>query len=135
MVGELEDRLGVVDVFPAHLASGGKAVLSALTAEEVEALSASEGWLGREQEQPLLRPLVEEPRGTRTAGFALNAGSTDTGVTAVGRVVRTGDDDLRAAVSVSLPSTRFSRDTVTSIVREQSSSTAGIEKAFARKAE
>jgi IclR family acetate operon transcriptional repressor len=56
-------------------------------------------------------------------------------VTAVGRAVRTGDDDLRAAVSVSLPSTRFSRDTVISIVRELSNSTAGIEKTFAGKGE
>jgi DNA-binding IclR family transcriptional regulator len=120
-------------VFPAHLASGGKAILAELTAEEIEEVYASQLRLGREQEQPPLGPLIEELRGIRTAGFALNMGSTESGVTAVGRVVRTGDNELRAAASVSLPSTRFSNESLTSIVRQLTKSTVGIEKAFARR--
>ncbi|QRP50730.1 IclR family transcriptional regulator [Amycolatopsis sp. FDAARGOS 1241] len=120
-------------VFPAHLVSGGKAIPAELPAEELEAIYAPQAWAGREQERPSLKTLREELQGIPAAGFALNVEATEAGVTAVGRVVHTDDDDLRAAVSVSMPSTRFSTEVLGSVVRGLTMTTAGIERAFARK--
>ncbi|WP_312871606.1 IclR family transcriptional regulator [Amycolatopsis acididurans] len=120
-------------VMPAHLVSGGKAILAELPAGELEALYAPEAWAGREQERPSLDTLRDQLHGIPAAGVALNVEGTEAGVTAVGRVVRTNDDGLRAAVSVSMPSTRFTTEGLGSIVRALTVATAGIEREFARK--
>jgi IclR family acetate operon transcriptional repressor len=108
-------------VFPAHLTSGGKILLAELPPERLEALYAEERWADRPGERPALPALRRELRAVRERGFAINAGKTESGVTAVGRAIRnrqSRDEGGRAeaAVSVSMPSSRFSRDRLPEIV-------------------
>ncbi|MEV0590625.1 IclR family transcriptional regulator [Nonomuraea cavernae] len=97
-------------VFPAHLASGGKVLLADLPPERLDALYSEEKWAGRLDRRPSLGSLRRELRTVRERGFAINAGKTESGVTAVGRPVRGEDGRVLAALSVSLPTVRFSRD-------------------------
>ena len=68
------DRTG--RVLPAHLASGGKAMLAALDARQLGEL-----YQGEDAELPRLR---KELSLVRQRGFALNEQSTEAGVSAVG---------------------------------------------------
>ncbi|GGO72247.1 IclR family transcriptional regulator [Nonomuraea cavernae] len=97
-------------VFPAHLASGGKVLLADLPPERLDALYSEAKWAGRLDQRPSLAALRRELRTVRERGFAINAGRTESGVTAVGRPVRGEDGRALAALSVSLPTVRFSRD-------------------------
>lgn len=103
-------------VFPAHLASGGKVMLADLPPERLDALYSEEKWAGHPEQRPNLTALRRELRNVRARGFAINAGRTESGVTAVGRAVRDADGRAQAAVSVSMPTTRFSRDRLTDLV-------------------
>jgi IclR family acetate operon transcriptional repressor len=99
-VGDREGRL-----LPAHLVSGGRALLAGLDDAELEELyggSAGDG--------PDLARLRRELRLVRRHGFAINDQYTETGVTAVGRVVHPPEGTPRAALSLALPSARFSHD-------------------------
>ena len=94
------DRTG--RTLPAHLASGGKAVLAAMSEEERAALLAGvdvdAARLGRELAT------------VRRRGFALNDQATETGLIAVGVAVPGTDPALRAGLSLAVPTVRFSRD-------------------------
>jgi DNA-binding IclR family transcriptional regulator len=103
-------------VFPAHLASAGKVLLAGLPAAQVDALYAPEKWADRLDRCPSLPALHRELRVVRDHGFAINAGKTESGVTAVGRGVRDTEGRTEAAVSVSMPTARFSRDRLPEIV-------------------
>ncbi|MEV0616716.1 IclR family transcriptional regulator [Nonomuraea sp. NPDC050404] len=103
-------------VFPAHLASGGKIMLADLPQERLDALYGADKWAGRLDQRPNLVSLRRELRNVRERGFAINAGRTESGVTAVGRAVRDEDGRAQAAVSVSMPSSRFSRDRLPELV-------------------
>jgi IclR family transcriptional regulator, acetate operon repressor len=96
-VGDREGRL-----LPAHLVSGGKALLARLRPDEVRALYA--GARGVDVEA-----LLRELRSVRRRGFAINNQATEAGVVAVGRAVDGPDGTAVAAVSVAMPSARFSR--------------------------
>ncbi|XVU29217.1 IclR family transcriptional regulator [Actinoplanes sp. CA-054009] len=98
-------------VFPAHLASGGKVMLADRPDEF----------------DPALR---RELRRVRERGFAINANKTESGVTAVGRAVRDGEGRAEAAVSVSMPSVRFSRDRLPEIVAALAVTARDIEEAL-----
>jgi len=52
----------------------------------------------------------------RHRGFAINAGRTETGVTAVGRAIRAPGERAEAALSISLPTVRFSREKLPQLV-------------------
>lgn len=96
------DRVG--RVLPAHLASGGKALLAALPATETADLyrgAAADVDLARLRRQLAL---------VRKRGFAINDQQTEPGLTAVGMAVRDPDDRPCAAVTIALPSARFARD-------------------------
>ncbi|GAA4957465.1 DNA-binding IclR family transcriptional regulator [Nonomuraea thailandensis] len=103
-------------VFPAHLASGGKVMLADLPPERLDMLYSEDKWADRPDQRPNLVALRRELRTTRERGFAINAGRTEAGVTAVGRAVRGMDGTAQAAVSVSMPTTRFSRDRLPGLV-------------------
>lgn len=103
-------------VFPAHLASGGKVILADLAPDRLAALYGDERWAGRADQRPALATLQRELRTVRRQGFAVNAGKTESGVTAVGRAVRDEQGRAEAAVSVSMPSSRYSRDRLPEIV-------------------
>ena len=88
---------------PAHLSSGGKAILAALQPDELA------GVVGSLDEESAVR-LQRDLRMVRRRGFAINDQATETGLTAVGVAV---PDDARpptAAISLALPSARYSRD-------------------------
>jgi DNA-binding IclR family transcriptional regulator len=94
-VGDREGRL-----LPAHLASGGKAILAGLPADRrARHLAAGVD----------VEALARELRAVRRRGFAINDQATERGVTAIGRVVRNPDGAPVAAVSLALPSLRFRR--------------------------
>lgn len=95
------DRTG--RTLPAHLASGGKAILAALPAEAQEPVLAD---LDDDARARLLREL----RVIRRRGFAVNDQGTETGVAAVGAAVRDRGGRPWAALSVAVPTVRFRRE-------------------------
>ncbi|WP_328477524.1 IclR family transcriptional regulator [Actinoplanes sp. NBC_00393] len=103
-------------VFPAHFASGGKIMLADLPPERLDALYSDEKWADRLDERPALPALRRELRTIRERGFAINAGKTESGVTAVGRGIHDSDGRVEAAISVSMPTSRFSQDRLPQIV-------------------
>jgi len=103
-------------VFPAHLASGGKLLLADLPAEQLDALYAEERWAERADERPDLAALRRELRTAREHGFAINSGRTESGLTAVGRAVRLPGERAEAALSLSLPTVRFSKERLPQLV-------------------
>jgi DNA-binding IclR family transcriptional regulator len=88
---------------PAHLASGGKAILAALDPAHVEELYADAPGIDLAR---LRRQLAE----VRRRGFANNDQQTEAGLTALGTVVRDGDGAPIAAVAIAMPTVRFHRD-------------------------
>jgi DNA-binding IclR family transcriptional regulator len=100
------DRAG--RTLPAHLSSGGKAMLAALDREELaEALGALEPAAAAKLERELAT--------VRRRGFAVNDQQTEPGLTAVGVAVpaaggSTAAGAPAAALSVAAPSARCSRD-------------------------
>jgi DNA-binding IclR family transcriptional regulator len=115
-------------VFPAHRTSGGVLLLGDLPADRFDAVYADERWTDRLGERPDLKALRREMRLARERGFAINNGRTETGVTAVGRAVRTPDGRAEAAVSVSLPTARFSRERLPRLVAALAVTTTDIER-------
>lgn len=101
-VGDREGRL-----LPAHLASGGKAVLATRPDAEVRARYADTPGLD-------VGALLRELRRIRGQGFAVNRESTEVGVTAIGCAV---PGTVSAAVSIAMPTVRYHRDRVADWVR------------------
>lgn len=101
-VGDREGRL-----LPAHLASGGKAVLATRPDAEVRARYADTPGLD-------VNALLRELRRIRGQGFAVNRESTEAGVTAIGCAV---PGSVSAAVSIAMPTVRYHRDRVDEWVR------------------
>lgn len=87
---------------PAHLASGGKAILAALPPETLEPVLAELGDEARSR-------LVKDLRVIRRRGFAVNDQATEAGVAAVGAAVRDPAGRPWAALSIAVPTVRFSR--------------------------
>ncbi|TFV85816.1 IclR family transcriptional regulator [Blastococcus sp. CT_GayMR16] len=108
------DRTGMV--FPAHLVSGGKLMLAGLPDSQIEAYYAEDKWADRPGERPDLDALRRELRTVRERGFAINAGRTEAGLTAIGRGVRTHGDQVEAAISVSMPTVRFSEERLSHLI-------------------
>ncbi len=77
---------------------------------------------------PDLAALRADLRRLRKRGFALNVEDTESGVTAVGYPVRSGDGKAVAAVSVSVPSSRFSESRLTGLVAALAVCVRGIER-------
>jgi IclR family acetate operon transcriptional repressor len=95
-------------VMPAHLTSGGQALLSFLTPDELTGLysriPAGERFSGTD-----LRALRRSLSETRRRGYGLNLGGTEPGLTAVGRCVIGPDSSPIAAITISAPSARLSK--------------------------
>ena len=119
-------------VFPAHLASGGKIMLADLPPERIEALYGEEKWADRPEQRPSLARLRRELRMIREQGFAINAGKTESGVTAIGRGVRGEDGRVEAAVSVSMPTSRFTQARLPGLVGALAVTTRDIEEEMRR---
>jgi IclR family acetate operon transcriptional repressor len=95
------DRTG--RTLPAHLSSGGKAVLATLDHEQLAPV------LDLLEEAASTR-LERELRTIRRRGFAVNDQDTETGLTAVGIAVPAAGGFTGAALSVAVPTARYSRD-------------------------
>jgi IclR family transcriptional regulator, acetate operon repressor len=95
------DRAG--RTLPAHLSSGGKAVLATLDDEAVATAldGLDDATSGR---------VVRELRTVRRRGFAVNDQDTEAGLTAVGVAVPAAGAFSGAALSVAAPTVRYSRD-------------------------
>lgn len=95
------DRTG--RTLPAHLSSGGKAVLATLDEAALAALLEALDESARAQ-------LLRELRTVRRRRFAVNDQGTETGLTAVGVAVPPAGGFTGAALSVAAPTARYSRD-------------------------
>lgn len=90
---------------PAHLASGGKALLAQLGPAELSEIYGRRPPEGYEDTAALHRKLA----GVRRAGYAVNTGDTERGITALGSAVHEPGGRAIAALAVSAPSLRLPR--------------------------
>lgn len=118
-VGDREGRS-----VPAHLASGGKALLAALSPAELTALY-------EEDEQVDLVRLRRELGLVHRRGFAINDQQTEPGLTAIGVLIRDASAAPLAGLSVALPTARFDRDSLPGWVGALSAAADRIETALA----
>ena len=116
------DRVG--RSLPAHLTSGGKAMLAALPSAELAAL------YGGAVDVDLAR-LRRELTLVRKRKFAINDQQTETGLTALGVAVTDTAGRPAAAVSLAMPKARFDRDLLPIRVAALSAAAAGIEAGLA----
>ncbi|MFC4466054.1 IclR family transcriptional regulator [Streptomyces xiangluensis] len=106
---------------PAHLTSGGKAILAALPTEDLTAFCDGD----TEVDLPRLR---RELARVRKRGFALNNQETETGLTAIGVRVRAPAHGLIAAVAIAIPTARFRRDRLPHWVSALATTASAIER-------
>ncbi|WP_433323773.1 IclR family transcriptional regulator [Spirillospora sp. CA-294931] len=116
------DREGLS--LPAHLASGGRAMLAALPPRRLTALY--DGFEGVDH-----AALRHELGLVRTRGFAINDQLTETGLTAIGMAVRDAEGAPAAAVSLALPTSRFDRGLLPAWILAISTAVRRIEGALA----
>ena len=110
------DRTG--RTLPAHRSSGGKALLATLDEERLRAVLA-----------PLGDDAVRVGRQLRTVrrrGFAINAGETEAGLSAVGVAVPPAGGLDTVALSVAAPSVRYSAERLPEWVRALTAAAQGI---------
>jgi IclR family transcriptional regulator, acetate operon repressor len=110
---------------PAHLASGGKALLATLTAAELEEVYASVGGAACD-----LADLRRKLAAVRRGGYALNIGETERGISAVGAAVREPGGRAIAALSVSVPTLRLPRTRVPEVAAVLRDAVARMESAL-----
>lgn len=103
---------------PAHLTSGGRALLAALPADEVTALYEEHP----EVDLPRLRRGLAQVRGR---GFAINDQRTEAGLTALAVPIRDAEGAV-AAVALAMPTARFRRDRTAEWVDALSTTAAAI---------
>jgi IclR family transcriptional regulator, acetate operon repressor len=92
--------------FPAHLTSGGLALLAALPEAELTELYSSHRWAGREEQIPDQVRLRRDLAGVRRTGVAVQRNRSENGVSAVG-ILLDGTGLTPAALSVSMPTVRY----------------------------
>lgn len=106
---KVSDRQGTI--LPARFASGGKAMLSYLSVDNLRALYAQDrqeqvpGTLTEGDFADLLTELAE----VRKLGFAENIEQTEDGISALGVAVHFERDRTSLAISVAVPSVRFTQ--------------------------
>jgi DNA-binding IclR family transcriptional regulator len=103
-------------VFPAHRVSAGLVMLSELSDDQLDALYSPDRYAERPDERPDPDQLRADLAKIRRNGFAVNDGLSERGVVAVGRGIRDTTGALIAGISVSLPSVRYDRRQLRSIV-------------------
>jgi IclR family acetate operon transcriptional repressor len=115
------DRAG--QALPAHLTSGGKAILARLPDAEQEAY--------RELGPEVFAKLRRDIAAARRTGYALNDQSTEAGLTAVGVAVSPLPGPLHAAICLAMPTVRFQATQLPARVDELRSAARAIELEFA----
>lgn len=113
------DRVG--QVLPAHLASGGKALLATLPPQELAALYENAA-------EPVDLSRLRRQLGlVRKRGFAINDQQTETGLTALGMAIRDSSGRASSAVSIAMPTARFQREQLSAWVGAMSATSALVE--------
>ncbi|WP_040823745.1 IclR family transcriptional regulator [Nocardia jiangxiensis] len=103
-------------VFPAHRTTAGLVLLAALDPAGVDELYAGQRYVEHPEEQPDLPSLRAQLARVRRAGFALNNGLSERGVVAIGVPVRDADGIALAGLSISMPTVRYDRHRLPSLV-------------------
>ena len=104
----VSSRAGVL--LPAHLVSGGKALLAELSdAELSEVYKASPRDVGSPAHPVDLAELRRKLAAVRRNGYGVNIGESERGISAVGAAVHEPGGRAIAALTVSAPSLRFPR--------------------------
>lgn len=116
-------------VFPAHHTSGGLTLLAELDAAELDRLLApSPGEV--EADEASARPdpvrLRTELTRIRKQGFAVNQGRSERGVVAIGVPVRDSSGSAVAGLSLSMPSVRYDRERLPTLVATLTMAADGI---------
>jgi IclR family acetate operon transcriptional repressor len=111
------DRTG--RTLPAHVSSCGKALLAGSPADVVAAALVG-------LDETAAARVRRELGSVRRRGYAVNDQETEAGLTAVGVVVPAGSDVPTAAISLAMPSARWSRDRVPAWGAALSATAAGI---------
>lgn len=94
---------------PAHLTSGGKALLAELSTEELELLYPDGPPALSGIEARSVADFRRALQGVRRRGYGINIGESERGLTAVGACVHDPAGPAVAAVSISAPSLRLTR--------------------------
>jgi DNA-binding IclR family transcriptional regulator len=127
-------RVGVS--LPAHVASGGKAMLACLSDEALTTLYPDED-LGTALTPATVTSraaLLKELADARAQGYAVNQGESATGLIAVGAAIRGGDGLPVAAVTTAAPATRVGPDRVREIGQALTDAARAIEEQLTRPA-
>ncbi|KUN30286.1 IclR family transcriptional regulator [Streptomyces antibioticus] len=103
-------------LLPAHVTSGGKALLAALPADRLRALYPN-GLPGGGDPTKDVERLVTELVAVRRDGHAINLQESERGVHAIGACVRDRSGTAVAAVAVAAPSVRCTRARLTELSR------------------
>jgi DNA-binding IclR family transcriptional regulator len=118
-------RAGVT--LPAHLTSGGRAMLAELPATELEALYPPAGVSDLQLTDADVRNLRRELQATRRRGYGLNRAESERGIAAIGLVIHGSDRRALGALTVSVPTVRFSSARVPELVTAVREARARIE--------
>ncbi|MBW8484114.1 IclR family transcriptional regulator [Actinomadura sp. PM05-2] len=101
-------------VFPAHRTTAGLLLLAELPPDRLDALYAAGA--DRPDDGPDLDALRADLARVRRNGFAVNQGRSERGVVAIGVRVHTPDGEVAAGLSVSMPSARYEKERLPSLV-------------------
>ena len=103
-------------VMPAHHASGGKALLAELPPTDLDSLYPRAGLPELELAASDVDRLRRELQTVRRRGYAVNVAETERGIAAVAVTIRDGDHQPVGAISVSVPTVRYSSRRIPEIV-------------------
>jgi DNA-binding IclR family transcriptional regulator len=112
-------------VMPAHLTSGGKALIATMSDDAIRELYANGIPDSTASRIRTIDDLFEEIAQVRKRGYAENNGQSEPGISAVGVALRR--NGVQAAISVSVPSTRYRRDRSKELVALLTSTVAAIQ--------
>lgn len=122
-------------VFPAHLTTAGLLSLTELREEELDELYSAENYEGRLEARPDLLALKKELAGIRRSDFVMNKDRSERGVFAIGVPLRAASGEILAGLSVSMPSVRYDRNNLPSLVATLRAAAKAIEAEQSRSAD
>ncbi len=116
-------------VMPAHLCSGGRAMLAELSLETLAELYGSEPTEDVPDVRRLHRLLVASAR----RGYALNFGDTERGIHAIGVTIHDAGARGEAAISLSVPSLRLPRNRAAEVAESVRATATAIDAELAQR--
>ena len=111
---------------PAHLASGGKALLAHLSPQALAELYPPEGVAQEGVDAAAVELLQRELTAVHRRGYAVNSGILERGIAAVAVAIQDASGSAIAAVSISLPTVRYSAGRMPELVAALRRATDGI---------